>query len=189
MHPTRAERPTQLYLEVGGRSLSVTSIVVTLVFVLVVGMLANSVRKNNDRADDWRHRAVAAEEIVAGLRVVLAERSRALNQRTVQANKLAAGLDTSRGALRETKVSVGSLTRRQRQLAADKARAQTRVRELESQRAALVSAASALDACSRGLEAMVASGKPRAKPAALESRLAQCDRAQSGLRSFRERAG
>ena len=56
MHPSRAERPTQLYLEVGGRSLSVTSIVVTLVFVLVVGMLANSVRKNNSRADDWQRR-------------------------------------------------------------------------------------------------------------------------------------
>lgn len=188
MHPSRAERPTQLYLEVGGRSLSVTSIVVTLVFVLVVGMLANSVRKNNSRADDWQRRAVAAEEIVGGLRVVIAERSQALNERTVQANRLATGLDSSRGALQETKSSVGSLTRRQRQLAVDKARAETQVRKLESQRTALASAGAALNACSQGLEAIVAS-KPKPKPAAVKSRLTQCDRARSSFSSAREQTG
>ena len=107
----------------------------TAVFVLVVGMLANSVRKNNDRADDWQRRAVAAEEIAGGLRVVLADRSQALNERTRQANVLADTLASSRGALRETKSSVGTLARRQRQLATDKARVEAELRELRAQRA------------------------------------------------------
>ena len=180
----RAERPTQLYLEVGGRSLSVMSIFVTLVFVLIVGMLASSVRKNDARADDWRQRAVAAEEIVGGLRVVIAERSKALNERTVQANRLATGLDTSRGALQETKSSVGSLTRRQRQLAADKALAEKQVKQLESKQASLVSAGTALNACGQGLEALVAA-KPKPKPAAVQARLTQCSEAQAHFKSAR----
>src|SRR6185436_12427162 len=103
MQSSRAERPEQLMLEVGGYSASVISIAVTLVFVLVVGMLLNSVRTNNSRAEDWRRRAVAAEEVAGGLRIVIAERSQALNQRTRQANVLATTLATNRGALRQTK--------------------------------------------------------------------------------------
>ena len=191
MHPSRVERPEQLTLEVRGWSASVTSIVVTVVFVLVVGMLANSVRKNNDRAEGWHRRAVAAEEIVGGLRVVIAERSQALNQRTRQANQLAATLDSSRGALRETKSSVGSLTRRQRQLATDNARVQAELRKLRAQRAALQSVASALSVCSQGLEsvAVARSGKPKATPASTQSAVANCDRAQARLTAVLEQQG
>ena len=130
MQPIAGRTPEQLYLEVGRWSVSVMSIVVTLVFVLVVGMLANSVRKNDARADDWRRRAVAAEEIVGGLRVVIAERSQALNERT-SAGERARDRGSTRAAARcsETKSSVGTLTRRQRQLAADKARAETEVQQ------------------------------------------------------------
>src|SRR6476469_3308386 len=120
MQSTRVERPEQLTLEVGRWSVSVTTLAVTVVFVLVVGMLFNSVRTNNGRAEDWRRRAVAAEEVAGGLRVVLADRSRALNQRTRQANLMVDALASSRGALRQSKVSVGALTRRQRELANEK---------------------------------------------------------------------
>ena len=192
MQSSRVERQEQLTLEVGHFSASVTSIAVTLVFVLVVGMLANSVRKNNDRAEDWRRRAVAAEEVTGGLRVVIAERSQTLNERTRQANVLAATLASSRGALRQTKVSVGELTRQQRQLATDFARAETERRKLQAQRAALASVASALSACSQGLGTVV-TGAQRAKPKAAlakaEPFLTQCNRARARLGTVVEKAG
>ena len=184
METSRIERPEQLTLEVGRWSVSVTTLAVTIVFVLVVGMLANSVRTNNGRAEDWRRRAVAAEEVAGGLRVVIADRSRALNQRTRQANVLAATLASSRGALRQTKSSVGELTRQQRQLATDFARAETERRKLQAQRAALTSAASALSVCSQGLASVVANaqrGKPKAELAKAGPLLAECSRARSRL--------
>jgi hypothetical protein len=183
MQSTRVERPEQLALEVGRWSVSVMTIAVTVVFVIVVGMFANSARKNNDRAEDWRRRAVAAEEVVGGLRVVLAERSQALNQRTRQANELIGTLASSRGKLRISKASLGTLTRRQRQLAADKARTETARRKLQARQAALASAASALNACSQGLEAFVGSGK-KPSAAARRSRLEQCSRAQARYRAY-----
>jgi hypothetical protein len=192
MQSSRVERPEQLTLEVGRFSASVTSIVVTLVFVLVVGMLANSVRKNNDRAEDWRRRAVAAEEVAGGLRVVITERSQTLNQRTRQANVLAATLASSRGALRESKVNLGALAQRQRKLASDKARADTERRELRAQRAALASIASALSACSQGLGSVVTDaqrGKPKQVLATAEPLLTRCSRARARLSTVLERPG
>ncbi len=192
MQSSRVERPEQLTLEVGRYSASVTSIAVTLVFVLVVGMLANSVRKNNDRAEDWRRRAVAAEEVAGGLRVVLAERSQALNQRTRQANLMVDTLASSRGALRSSKATLGALTRRQRALASEKARAETERRQLQAQRTALASVASALSACSQGLGAVVTraqQGKPKAVLATAEPYLAQCTRARARLGTVTKQAG
>jgi ABC-type transporter Mla subunit MlaD len=183
MQSSRVERPEQLAVEVGRWSVSVTTIAVTVVFVIVVGMFANSTRKNNDRAEDWRRRAVAAEEVVGGLRVVLADRSRALNQRTRQANELIDTLASNRGALRQSKVSLGALSRRQRQLASDRARAETERRKLQARQAALASATSALNACSQGLEAFVGSGK-KPTAAARQSRLEQCSRAQARYRAY-----
>ena len=192
MQSSRVERPEQLTLEVGRFSASVTSIVVTVVFVLVFGMLANSVRKNNDRAEDWRRRAVAAEEVVGGLRVVIEERSRTLNQRTRQANILTDTLATSRGALRETKVDLGALADRQRRLASEKARAETERRQLRAQRAVLASIASSLSACSQGLAAVVDDarrGKPKQVLATATPFLTQCNRARGRLTTLRRQAG
>ena len=191
MQSTRVERPEQLTLEVGRFSASVTSIVVGVAFVLVVGMLANSVRTNNGRAEDWRRQAVAAEEVAGGLRVVIADRSRALNQRTRQANMLAATLASSRGALRQSKSSVGTLTRQQRQLARDFALAETGRRKLQARRAALASVGSALSACSQGLGSIVTRaqrGKPKAVLATAGPRLAQCSRARARLGTLLEKA-
>ena len=186
MQSSRVVRPEQLALEVGRWTVSLTTIAVTVVFVLVVGMLANSVRANNSRAEDWRRRAVAAEEVAGGLRVVIADRSKALNQRTRQANVLAATLASSRGALRQTKSSVGELTRQQQQLqlAGDFAQAETARRKLAAQRAALASVASALSACSQGLQSAVAAadrGKPKAELAKAQPFLTQCNRARARL--------
>jgi chromosome segregation ATPase len=184
MQSSRVERPEQLALEVGRWTVSLTTIAVTVVFVLVVGMLLNSVRTNNGRAEDWRRRAVAAEEVSGGLRVVIADRSRALNQRTRQANVLAATLASNRGALRQTKSRAGALAQQQRQLAGDFAQAETARRKLAAQRAALASVASALSACSQGLQSVVAAaerGKPKAELAKAQPYLAQCDRARMRL--------
>ena len=184
METTRVERPEQLALEVGRWTVSLTTVAVTVVFVLVVGMLLNSARTNNDRAEDWRRRAVAAEEVAGGLRVVLADRSRALNQRTRQANVFAATLASSRGALRQTKSRAGALARQQRQLAGDFAQAETARRKLTAQRAALASVASALSACSQGLQSVVAAaqqGKPKAELARAAPFLTRCNRARTRL--------
>src|SRR5262245_23852175 len=184
MQSTRVERPEQLALEVGRWTVSLTTVAVTVVFVLVVGMLFNSNRTNNNRADDWRRRAVAAEEVAGGLRVVLADRSKALNQRTRQANVFAATLADSRGALRRSKSQAGALADQRRQLAGDFAQAETARRKLAAQRAALASVASALSACSQGLQSVVAAaerGKPKAELAKAEPFLTQCNRARTRL--------
>jgi hypothetical protein len=123
---------------------------VALVAVAVVVIAAPFVRatmSNKSRAEDWHRRAVVAEESVNGLRVVIAERSRALNQRTLQANRLASQLQSNGSALRRSKVSVGTLTRRQRRLAAENARIESERRSLRTRLAALESIGSKLNAC------------------------------------------
>jgi hypothetical protein len=102
---------------------------------------------NKSRAEDWHHRAVVAEESVTGLRVVIAERSRALNQRTLQANQLVSRLQSNGTVLRRTKVSVGALTREQRRLATQNARVESERRQLLARLATLASIASRLSAC------------------------------------------
>lgn len=189
---SEVERPAQLTLEVGRWSASVMSIAVTVVFVLVVGMLAKSTWTNNSRADDWRARAIVAEEASGGLRAVLADRSRVLNQRTRQANALIETLASSRGALRETKSSVGALARQRRQLAGDYARAETERRRLAAQSAALASVASDLSACSQSLGTVVAEaqrGKPKVVLATATPQLAQCDRSRERLAAVLEQGG
>lgn len=192
MQSTRVERPEQLALEIGRWSVRVTTLAVTVVFVLVVGMLLSSNRQNNKRAEDWRHRAVAAEEVAGGLRVVIADRSKILNQRTRQANVLAATLASSRGKLRQSKSRAGALAQQQRQLASDFAQAETARRKLSAQRAALASVASSLSACSQGLQSVVAAaqnGKPKAELAKAQPFLTRCNRARARLGAVRETAG
>jgi hypothetical protein len=190
MQSTRVERPEQLALEIGRWSVSVTTLAVTVVFALVVGMLLN--RQNNNRAEGWRHRAIAAEEVAGGLRVVITDRSKTLNQRTRQANVLAATLASNRGKLRQSKSRAGALAQQQRQLASDFAQAETARRKLSAQRAALASVASTLSACSQGLQSVVAAaqnGKPKAELAKAQPFLTQCSRARARLGAVREGTG
>jgi hypothetical protein len=192
MRSTRVERPERLTLEIGTWSVSVMTLAVTVVFVLVVGMLLHSNRQNNDRAGDWRRRAVAAEEVVGGLRVVLADRSKALNQRTRQANVLAATLASSRGKLRQSKSRAGALAEQQRQLASDFAQAETSRRKLVVQRAALASVAAGLSSCSQGLQSVVAAaqdGTPKVELAKAQPFATRCNRSRARLSAVQGSGG
>lgn len=95
---------------------------VALVVLVVAVPLARASKSNKDRAEDWHRRAIVAEEAVGGLRAVIAERSRALNERTLQANRLASQLDSRGLLLEKSKVNVGTLTQRQQQLATENKR-------------------------------------------------------------------
>ena len=65
------------------------------VWVAIVLTVAGAVglafvgKQNHDRAEGWHQRAVAAEEVVSGQRIVIGQRSQALNLRTTQVNRLA----------------------------------------------------------------------------------------------------
>ena len=152
---------------------------VALAFVVFAVPVARAVKSNKDRAEDWHRRAVVAEESVAGLKVVIAERSRALNRRTLQANQLVSRLDTSRTALRRSKGSVGTLTRRQRRLASENARIEAQRRRLQTRHAALERIASSLRACAPS----TARG---AKRVTVASRVASCKRAAARLDTYLE---
>lgn len=161
------------------------SALVALVFVVVLGTLAAVVKSNRDRAEGWHRRAVAAEELVGGLHVVIGERSHALNQRTAQANRLVSRLDTTERALRQSKVSVGTLTRRQRELARENARVEAERRTLQRRQAALGTLASRLSACNKRL----GGGPSAAQGKSAQARLASCRRAAQSLDSYLEQFG
>jgi hypothetical protein len=165
---------------------------VALVLVVVAAPLARAVNSNRDRAEDWHRRAIVAEESVAGLRVVIVERSRAFNRRTVQANQLVNELHSTRAALRRSKVSVGTLTRRQRALANENARMENERRKLQARQATLETMASKLRACTKGLGGVldtVQGKRPRTISAIARSRLASCRRAGASLDAYLERFG
>ena len=155
-----------------------------LVAVAVVVIAAPFVRatlSNKGRAEDWHRRAVVAEESVTGLRVVIAERSRALNQRTVQANRLVSDLQSNGTALRRSKVSVGTLTRRQRELAAENARIESDRRKLRSRLATLESIGSKLSAC-------VKSRAPAKGKRIVAACAATCNRVSASFDAYLEQA-
>jgi hypothetical protein len=149
----------------------VKAALIALLVVVVCAPFARASMSNKGRADDWRKRAVVAEEAVGGLRVVIAQRSRALNERTVQANQLAAQLDSRGMVLQKTKSSVGTLTRRQRALADTNARVTTERNQLRGRLAKAESLGARLRACNDDLTAVVASAK--GKKAAAVSTQAQ----------------
>lgn len=155
---------------------------VALAFVIVAVPVARAVKSNKDRAEDWHRRAVVAEESVTGLKLVIAERSRALNRRTVQANQLVSRLDTSRTALRRSKGNVSTLTRRQRRLASENARIEAERRKLQARQASLERIASRLRVCTP----IATQGKKRVTVA---SRAASCKRAAASLDAYLERSG
>lgn len=162
----------------------VKAALVALVALVVAVPLARAVNSNKSRAEDWHRRAVVAEESVAGLRAVIVERSRELNRRTIQANRLVGELDTARAALRRSKLNVGTLTRRQRELAQENARVVSERRKLQTRQAELEAIASKLSACTKGLEA--AQGKRKISVSA-RARLASCRRAGASLDAYLER--
>jgi hypothetical protein len=160
-----------------------------LAVVIVLAPVACAVKSNKDRAEDWHRRAVVAEASVAGLRVVIVQRSRALNRRTVQANQLVSQLHSNGTALRRSKVSVGTLTQRQRELANENARMENERRKLQSRLAALGRIGSKLSACTEDLGRVLdpAQGKrPRTISVAARSRVASCRRAGASFDAYLE---
>jgi chromosome segregation ATPase len=162
------------------------------VAVLVVAVpLARASMSNKGRAEDWHRRAIVAEESVAGLRAVIVERSRALNRRTIQANQLAARLESNGSALRRTKASVGALTRRQRQLATSSARLEKERNTLQARVSSLRTLGARLDVCAK----LVASGETTGKkktPAAKSAAAAQaesCAKASSRFDAYMRQSG
>ena len=175
-----------------GRRRRIAWATLTVAALCVFGLLALALKQNRDRAEGWRQRAIAAAEIVEGQRVVIGQRSRALNQRTTQVNTLTAKVRTTRTALRRSEGDVTQLARRQRQLANEKARVEDQRRQLEAQQAALTGVASGFLACNNGLVDVLG--------AVLDenwswvsiygrSRLSSCTEASASLDSYRQRFG
>ena len=166
----------------------VKAALIALLVVVVCAPLARASMSNKGRADDWRKRAVIAEEAVSGLRVVIAQRSRALNERTVQANQLASRLDSRGTALQRTKSSVGTLTRRQRALTTANRRVTSERNQLRSRLAKAEALASRLNACTDSLAAVVASakGKKAAKVTAEAQPLVEsCRKTSTSFQAYR----
>jgi hypothetical protein len=182
-------------LELNGWKVKVA--LVALVAVVVAAPFARASMSNKGRADDWHRRAVVAEEAVGGLRVVIAERSRALNQRTLQANQLAGRLDSNGMALEKSKLSVGALNRRQRALATQNTRAKaetTRVTaERNKARAQLATAETLgrkLSACTSDLATTLATakGKNAAKVAAdAQPLMESCRKVSASFQAYLEK--
>ena len=170
----------------------VKAALIALLVVVVCAPFARASMSNKGRADDWRKRAVVAEEAVGGLRVVIAQRSRALNVRTVQANQLATRFDSRGMALQKTKSSVGTLTRRQRALTNANTRVTSERNQLRSRLATAVALASRLKSCSDSLAAVVASAKGK-KAAAITARaqplVETCSKASAGFEAYRKQSG
>lgn len=166
----------------------VKAALIALLVVVVCAPLARASMSNKGRADDWRKRAVIAEEAVSGLRVVIAQRSRALNERTVQANQLASRLDSRGTALQRTKSSVGTLTRRQRALTTANRRVTSERNQLRSRLAKAEALASRLNGCTDNLAAVVASakGKKAAKVTAEAQPLVEsCRKTSTSFQAYR----
>lgn len=167
----------------------VKAALIALLVVVVCAPFARASMSNKGRADDWRKRAVVAEEAVGGLRVVIAQRSRALNERTVQANQLASTLDSRGMALQKTKSNVGTLTRRQRALTTANTRVTAERNQLRSRLAKAEALASKLRACSEDLATVVTSAK--GKKAATVTAKAQplvesCRKASTSFQAYLE---
>jgi hypothetical protein len=157
-----------------------------------LGGLAWAMKTNGDRAEAWRDRAITAEEIVDGQRVLIGQRTQALNRRTTQVNRLADRLRDTRTALRRSEGDVTSLARRQRELANEKARVEDERRQLQAQQAALETVASDVLSCNSGLVDVLG--------AVLDedwdwvaingsSRLASCSDAGASIDSYQRRFG
>jgi hypothetical protein len=161
------------------------------VAVLVVAVpLARASISNKGRAEDWHRRAIVAEESVGGLRAVIVQRSRALNQRTIQANQLAARLASNGSALQRSKASVGALARQQREIAARAARLEKERGKLLARVTSLEGLGARLDACAK----LVASGatsqkKTKAAKSAAAAQAKYCAKASESFVAYVRQSG
>lgn len=164
---------------------------VALVVLVVAVPLARASKSNKDRAEDWHRRAIVAEEAVGGLRAVIAERSRALNERTLQANRLASQLDSRGLLLEKSKVNVGTLTQRQQQLATENKRLTAERNRLRSRVATLEALGTKLRECTGELAEVVVSAKGKtagAVTAKARPRVEGCRDLSTGFDTYMEQA-
>ncbi len=164
---------------------------VALAVLVVAVPLARASKSNKDRAEDWHRRAIVAEESVAGLRAVIVQRSRALNQRTIQANQLATRVESNGTALQRSKASVGTLTRRQRELASQNARLAKERSRLQARLAGLQRIGVKLDACAKlvGSGAVTKGKTQRSATAAARARAASCSTASASFEAYLRQSG
>jgi septal ring factor EnvC (AmiA/AmiB activator) len=142
--PTETRRPRR------DRKL-VVALCVAALLLPVAGWSAYESHANEKSAAEWRQRSVELDEQVNGLRTLIGERSAQLNERTRQANRLAANLRSTRTALHRSEGDVSSLARRQRELANEKAQLEDQRRALQQQAGALADIASRYIDCKGSL--------------------------------------
>jgi hypothetical protein len=106
-----------------------------------IGFLGFAAWQNHDRADRWRDRSEALEELVG-------DRTAALNRQTARLNVASTRLRKAKTAVRRSEEDVAALEVRQEQLAAEKA-------AVEDERAELLGIASDLDSCNVGLAGLI----------------------------------
>jgi chromosome segregation ATPase len=129
----------------------VVAVSVAGLLLLAAGWFAYASHANQTSADEWKQRSIELDEQVNGLRTLIGERSAQLNERTRQANRIAANLRSTRAALHRSEGDVSSLARRQRELANDKAQLEDQRRALQQQAGALADIASRYISCKSSL--------------------------------------
>ena len=169
-----------------------------LALVLGLGLIARSLGvtalaySNKARADDWEDRAFTLERHTEQLNGLLIERSTQLNERTSELNGLAAKVQRQQSALTQSESDVASLSRRQRELAAEKARVEDDRAALQLQSRELNSVANAFVACKDGLVALlgyVVQGDQTSASAVVDEVGADCSQAETLLLDYRSRFG
>jgi septal ring factor EnvC (AmiA/AmiB activator) len=193
---TPAPRPAAARPAPHATSRSRAGLIIAILVVLVllaalagVGALAYS---NKTRADGWEARAFRLERNTEQLNGLLIERSTQLSERTTEVNRLAAKVTRQQNALTRSESDVASLSQRQRELAAEKARVEDSRAELQVQSTVLKSVANSFVECKDGLVALL--GYVIQEDNAAASRIvdgvaADCSTAESSLARYRARYG
>jgi hypothetical protein len=172
----------------GGANRSlVAALGVAAVLLLAAGWFGYASHTNSKVAAEWKQRSIELEEQVNGLRTLIGERSAQLNERTRQANRLAANLRSTRGALVRSEDDVSSLAQRQRELANEKAQLEDLRRALQQQASDLTDVASRYISCKSSLidviNALIDQDYSSARYA-IDVANSRCDSASSALNAY-----
>lgn len=133
--------------------------------------------KNRERADDWRDRSVALQDLVA-------ERTKALNRQTARLNVASTTLRKARASITRSEKDVTQLELRQRELANEKA-------QIEDQRGQLEVVTGSLGTCNTGLREVIDAIGAGVDLSTVDlTPLAQtCQRADGALQTYLEAFG
>jgi len=175
-----------------GRGWLLVAVIVALVATVVGAGSAYVAWDNRNRAGDWEERAFRLERNTEQLNGLLVERSTQLNERTRELNKLAATVTRQQNALTRSESDVESLSDRQRELAAEKARVEDSRAALAIQSGALEAVAGELVDCNAGLFQLfgfLVNGDRASADAIVDDVSLDCQRAESSLGEYRTRYG